>query len=146
MHRLVSVASAEYPNGVVVNPRLPVLLHRLIAVLGIFALAVTYLPSVVNGSSFDGNTAACCNGAMCPMHHAAGNSAYCDMDGSHKQSTLQSCPDYGVHYAAALTFVRVAAPVFFTERVVEHAADFIPHVHPNAYIGVMSPPPRVSLA
>lgn len=119
------------------------MVRRLIAVVGILALVVAYLPAAM-GDVSAAKKLDCCNGVMCPMHRMAGTHTECDGDTSHPGASLQSCPDNSQRYTAALAFVRVAPSFFLAERVVSPAVAFVSRVPLNADLGVLLPPPRTS--
>lgn len=121
------------------------MVRRLIAVVGILALALMYLPGLVADISAS-TQPACCDGATCPMHHIAGAQVECDINTGRPSGSLRSCSDLAPRYTAALVFVPVAPSVFFAERPIAAAPVLISDKPGNADLGVVIPPPRPSLA
>jgi hypothetical protein len=117
--------------------------RRLIAVLGILALAVTIAPSVPDAAS---KALDCCNGIMCPMHAAQYVAPSCGTDKNGSNATLKPCPvQAAVHFTAATVFVLRAPAVLHHEVASERAIAFFPHFSPDAERHVDSPPPRLPL-
>ena len=123
-----------------VYTRAPLMIRRLIAVLGIAALAVAFLPGVADGLSAAGQPA-CCSGVMCPMHRNGGQKIICDMALGHQGAQLEACPSTPQHYAA-LVFVPIAPAVLFVEWLVDSAPVFAPPVAAKNGHDVALPPPR----
>ena|SRR5712671_7740152 len=119
-------------------------MRRLIAVLGILALAVTIVPGMPDAPS---EALGCCNGIMCPMHPAQDNDPNCGMDAHGTNAALKPCPvQAAVHFTAATVFVLLAPMILHDDVRSEPTIAFFPHFSPNAERRVDSPPPRLLLA
>ena len=115
------------------------MIRRVVAVIGILALAGTMLSSMPATAS---EALDCCNGVMCPLH--AGHPANCDANGS--GTALKSCPvQAAAHYTAAIVFVLLVPAVLHQELVSEAAIAFLPSLHSDVEPSVDSPPPRLRL-
>lgn len=119
------------------------MLRRLIAAVGILALALTLVPSGLDATAL---ALDCCNGIMCPMHAAQTHTApNCDMD-KNGSAALKPCPVQAtVHYTAAIAFLLIAPMTLHDDARSEPAIAFFPHLSPNAELRVDSPPPRLPL-
>lgn len=116
--------------------------RRFIAVLAILALAVTILPGIPNLASAVPD---CCKGMMCPMHQAHGSS--CDMGSNGSGCALKCLPGQLVgHYTATIVFVLFAPMTLQRIAESEPALAFLPHLSPDAFSRVDSPPPRLPLS
>ena len=117
-------------------------MRRLIAVVGILALAATIVPNKSDAAS---QGLDCCNGIMCPMHAAETHAANCDMD-KNGLAELKPCPvQAAAHYTAAIVFVLLAPMMLQDDDRSEPARVFLPNSSPNAECRVDSPPPRLPL-
>jgi hypothetical protein len=118
--------------------------RRLIAVLGILALAVTIVPNVPDSAS---KALDCCNGIMCPMHAAQDIAPNCATDKNGSSAALKPCPvQAAVHFTAATVFVLRASMILYDDARSEPAIAFLLHFSPDAERRVDSPPPRLPLA
>jgi hypothetical protein len=118
------------------------MVRRVIAVLGILALAVTTVPSVPDAAS---EALDCCNGIMCPMHAPQDNPPNCGLD-RNGSSALKPCPvQAAAHYTAAIVFVLLAPMILHDDVRSEPAIAFLPNFSPDAEGRVESPPPRFPL-
>ena len=112
--------------------------QRLIAVLGIFALACTLVPSGIAANGLD-----CCNGTMCPMHPAQSHEQNCGMDQNHPAAAVQPCPVQAeAHYTDAIVFVLLAPTTVSDDARSEPAISFLPTFSPDVERRVEAPPPR----
>jgi hypothetical protein len=119
--------------------------RRMTAAVALIALALSYLPSVID-SLIAAQPLVCCSGSMCPMHRLSGDHSACDMDPNQQGAALQSCPSPALHYAAAPVFVRVAPPAIVAERQIE-AAHVLQLPAPFSIDAeVLSPPPRLAVS
>jgi len=114
--------------------------RRLTGILGIFALAVAFLPGMVDGLGA-AQQLKCCAGTLCPMHSNGGQKLDCDMDFGHQGAELQACPSANQHYAA-LAFVPTGPADLFAEWLVDSAPVFAPPAAVNNGHDVAPPPPR----
>ncbi len=120
------------------------MLRRLIALLGILALALTILPGIPYLASATPN---CCNGIMCPMHEAQTHGMSCDMGANGTGCALKCLPDQRAgHYTATIVFVLFAPTTLQRLPASEPAIAFLPHLSPDALSFVDSPPPRLPLS
>lgn len=116
--------------------------RRLIAVLAILGLALTILTGVSNLASATPN---CCNGIMCPMHEA--HAISCDMGANGSGCALKCLPDQRAgHYTATIVFALFAPTTLQRLPASEPAIAFLPHLSPDAFPRVDSPPPRLPLS
>ncbi len=117
--------------------------RRLIAVLAILGLALTILPGVPNLASAAPD---CCKGMMCPMHQAGSRPMSCDTDKDYG-SELKCCPAQPVsHYTVTIVFVLFAPTTLQRAPSSEPAIAFLPHLSPDVFPRVDSPPPRLPLS
>lgn len=118
--------------------------RRFIAILGMLAFAIAYLPADTEG--LHPGTPDCCDGVLCPMmRHMANGGVICDM--THSPTTaFDCCPALAPQYTAALAMVRVAPPVLAAELPAGPAPFFILPLASHIDYDVVSPPPRASLA
>ena len=120
------------------------MVRRLIAVLAILALALTILPGIPNLASA---TPSCCNGIMCPMHQAGSHAMSCDMGANGSGCALKCLPSQQAgHYTATIVFVLFAPTTLQRLPASEPAIAFLPHLSPDAFLRVESPPPRLPLS
>jgi hypothetical protein len=119
------------------------MLQRVIAILGILALAVTIMPSLPDAAS---EALDCCNGIMCPMHAVETHAPDCGMDKNGSSAALKPCPlQAAVHFTAATVFMLRAPAVLHHDAASEPAIAFLPNFSPDAERRVDSPPPRLPL-
>jgi hypothetical protein len=117
--------------------------RRLIAVLGILALAMTFLTSVSTLASAEPN---CCNGIMCPMHEAQSHPS-CDMGANGSGCALKCLPGQPVsRFVATIVFALFAPVTLQHDFACERAIEFLAHLSPDALPRVDSPPPRFLLS
>ena len=115
-------------------------MRRFLAIVGVFALAVAYLPGVV-GALYAAQQPSCCLGPLCPMHHKMNQQSLCDMGPGNKGAQMQACPASIQHYAA-FVFVRSLAPTLFGECLVQQMSISVSTASPSNTAHVDSPPPR----
>ena len=120
------------------------MLRRILAMIGVLALSVAYLPGVLTDAAASSDPS-CCNGALCPMHKFMQGQASCDGDAGHG-GTLRSCPDNSQRFVAATVFLRVQ-PATLAAEALETSAPAAQILLPNSREPkVATPPPRTSLA
>lgn len=118
-------------------------MRRSIAVVGIFALAMTLVPSMPGAAA---EALDCCNGIMCPLHSVQAHAPDCGMDMHGLRAALNPCPvQTAAHYTGATVFVLVAPMKLNHHGRSEPAIALLPNLSPDAECLVDSPPPRLPL-
>lgn len=113
--------------------------RRLTAVLGILALAMTFLTSVCNLAPAAPD---CCKGIMCPMHEAQAH-ASCDMGANGSGCALKCLPGQRAsRYVATIVFALFAPVTLHQDFASERAIEFLARLSPDVLLRVDSPPPR----
>ena len=113
--------------------------RRFLAVVGMIALALAYLPGVVSVLSANPSPI-CCTGTLCPMHQMSAGHMNCGLDATHPAS--QACGCHTPQYTGGLVFNRVAPPLATSERPAGTAPALLQIASPNVEPEVLSPPPR----
>jgi hypothetical protein len=117
------------------------MVRRSVAVVGVIALALAYLPGAMSALGAN-ELAACCGGMLCPMHRMSGGLMNCDMSAGHKDMAFQACPSRPPQYTAAMVFNRVAPPIVASERPAGAAPVLRLIASSSLEPEVLSPPPR----
>lgn len=120
--------------------------RRCIALVGMTALALAYLPAVVG--AFNASTlVTCCAGMLCPMHHMSAGHVTCDTDPAHRSTTCEACaPHQTLPYTAGAVFNRVTSAPVTSELPAGTAPVLFQIAAPNVEREVLSPPPRLILS
>src|SRR5271165_3523173 len=120
--------------------------RRFLAVVGVIAMALAYLPAVVSVLSANPSPA-CCAGMLCPMHHMSGGHMTCDTDAAHRSATCEACaPHHALPYAGGSVFNRVAPPLVANERPAGAAPVLLQIASSSLEPEVLPPPPRLALS
>jgi hypothetical protein len=117
------------------------MVRRSVAVVGVIALALAYLPGAMSALAAN-ESAACCAGMLCPMHRMSGGQVTCDMSAGHRDMAFQACPSRPPQYTVGIVFNRVAPPLATSERPTGMAPTLRLTVLPSLEPEVLSPPPR----
>ena len=117
--------------------------RQFIAIVGMIALALAYLPGVVSVLSANPSPV-CCAGTLCPMHQMSGAHMTCGMDATHPAS--QACGCHSVQYTGGLVFNRVAPAPATNERPNGVPPVLLSIASPNVQPDVLSPPPRLAFS
>jgi hypothetical protein len=124
-------------------PRFAHIERRCLAVVGMLALALAYLPGV---ACLLNVAPACCAAAMCPMHNAPGSHMTCGMDTAHSGNAFQSCGCHSAQYTGGFVFDRAAPAVAGSERFSGVAPTLRQIAFLNVKLEVVLPPPRLVLS
>jgi hypothetical protein len=118
-------------------------MRRFLAVIGVLALALTFVPSGLDSTSL---ALDCCSGVMCPMHTEKHEPPSCDMGGK-PGAAVKPCPVQApAHYTAAIVFALSAPLILQSDSATEPSIPFLPTFFSDAERCIESPPPRLLLA
>jgi hypothetical protein len=117
--------------------------RQCLAFMGMFALALAFLPGVVCVLNV---AAACCTATMCPMHNAAGSHMSCGMDMSRMGAAVQTCGCHSAQYTGGGSiFDRVTPSATASEPVADAQPILLQTSSPSVNPEVALPPPRLAL-
>ena len=117
--------------------------RRCLAVVGMLALVLAYLPGLACVLKA---APACCTGTMCPMHNSSSAHMTCAMDMAHQKASLQSCGCHSVQYTGGMVFNRVVPAMGSTEVIAGPAPLLSQRVTASLKLDVVLPPPRFTLS